>query len=63
MSTIAATVDNADPAELEKFSSLASQWWDPDGKFRPLHDINPLRLALVDRHCAGGVKGKRAIDI
>lgn len=63
MSTIAATVDNADPAELEKFSSLASQWWDPDGKFRPLHDINPLRLALVDRHCAGGVKGKREIDI
>lgn len=58
----ASTIDNADPAELEKFSSLASQWWDPDGKFRPLHDINPLRLALIDRHCQG-VKGKRAIDI
>jgi len=56
------TVDNADPAELEKFSSLASQWWDPDGNFRPLHDINPLRLALIDRHCRG-VKGKHVIDI
>jgi 2-polyprenyl-6-hydroxyphenyl methylase/3-demethylubiquinone-9 3-methyltransferase len=53
---------NADPAELEKFSALASQWWDPHGKFRPLHDINPLRLALVDI-ASGGVKGKRAVDI
>ncbi len=53
---------NIDPAELNKFSELASQWWDPTGKFRPLHDINPLRLALVDK-TSGGVKGKRAIDI
>jgi len=53
---------NADPAELAKFSALASQWWDLNGKFRPLHDINPLRLSLVDEH-ARGVKGKRAIDI
>ena len=53
---------NTDPAELEKFSALASQWWDPHGKFRPLHDINPLRLALIDT-ASGGVKGKRAVDI
>ena len=53
---------NADPAELAKFSALASQWWDENGKFRPLHDINPLRLALVDEHVAG-VKGKKVIDI
>ncbi|TAG50284.1 MAG: bifunctional 2-polyprenyl-6-hydroxyphenol methylase/3-demethylubiquinol 3-O-methyltransferase UbiG [Betaproteobacteria bacterium] len=53
---------NADPAELAKFSALASQWWDPNGKFRPLHDINPLRLALIDK-TSGGLKGKRAIDI
>ena len=53
---------NADPAELAKFSALASQWWDENGKFRPLHDINPLRLALVDEHAAG-VKGKKVIDI
>lgn len=56
---------NADPAELAKFSALASQWWDENGKFRPLHDINPLRLALVDEHAGQGqgVKGKKAIDI
>lgn len=53
---------NTDPAELEKFSALASQWWDPHGKFRPLHDINPLRLALIDER-SGGVKGKRTVDI
>ena len=53
---------NADPAELAKFSALASQWWDLNGKFRPLHDINPLRLSLIDEQ-ARGIKGKRAIDI
>jgi 2-polyprenyl-6-hydroxyphenyl methylase / 3-demethylubiquinone-9 3-methyltransferase len=53
---------NVDQAELNKFSALASQWWDPTGKFRPLHDINPLRLALIDEK-SGGIKGKRAIDI
>jgi 2-polyprenyl-6-hydroxyphenyl methylase / 3-demethylubiquinone-9 3-methyltransferase len=53
---------NTDPAELAKFSALASQWWDANGKFRPLHDINPLRLDLIDK-TIGGLKGKRAIDI
>ena len=53
---------NIDPAELNRFSELASQWWDPTGKFRPLHDINPLRITLIDQ-TSGGVKGKRAIDI
>lgn len=53
---------NADQAELDKFSALASQWWDPNGKFRPLHDINPLRLALIDE-AAKSVKGKRCVDI
>jgi len=36
---------NADPAELEKFGDLAHRWWDPNSEFKPLHDINPLRLA------------------
>lgn len=53
---------NTDPAELAKFSELASQWWDPNGKFRPLHDINPLRLALIDT-TVGGLKGTHTIDI
>ncbi|MDX9944664.1 MAG: bifunctional 3-demethylubiquinol 3-O-methyltransferase/2-polyprenyl-6-hydroxyphenol methylase, partial [Azonexus sp.] len=35
---------NADPAELEKFGELAHRWWDPNSEFKPLHDINPLRL-------------------
>ena len=35
---------NVDPLELEKFSELAHRWWDPDAEFRPLHEINPLRL-------------------
>ena len=44
---------NADPAELEKFSQLASRWWDPHGEFRPLHEINPLRLDWIDsRACS-----------
>ena len=62
MSHSKASPPNTDPAKLEKFSALASQWWDPSGKFRPLHDINPLRLGLIDEQ-SGGIKGKRVIDI
>ena len=39
---------NADPAELEKFSSLAHRWWDPESEFKPLHQINPLRLDWIN---------------
>ncbi|MBL8310715.1 MAG: bifunctional 2-polyprenyl-6-hydroxyphenol methylase/3-demethylubiquinol 3-O-methyltransferase UbiG [Burkholderiales bacterium] len=53
---------NADPDEVAKFSALASEWWDANGNFRPLHDINPLRLALIDE-VVGGVRGKRLIDV
>jgi 2-polyprenyl-6-hydroxyphenyl methylase / 3-demethylubiquinone-9 3-methyltransferase len=52
---------NADPAELEKFSQLASRWWDPHGEFRPLHDINPLRLDWIDERV--GLAGKRVLDV
>lgn len=52
---------NVDPAELQKFSDLAHRWWDPAGEFRPLHDINPLRLDWIDRHA--GLAGKRALDV
>ena len=52
---------NADPAELEKFSQLASRWWDPHGEFRPLHEINPLRLAWIDERAA--LAGKRVLDV
>lgn len=53
---------NADPDEVAKFSALASEWWDTNGNFRPLHDINPLRLVLID-DVVGGVRGKRMIDV
>ncbi|MFM7254973.1 MAG: bifunctional 2-polyprenyl-6-hydroxyphenol methylase/3-demethylubiquinol 3-O-methyltransferase UbiG [Betaproteobacteria bacterium] len=52
---------NADPAELAKFQGLASQWWDPAGKFKPLHDINPLRLDWIDQ-CVG-LSGKSVLDV
>lgn len=52
---------NADPAELEKFSQLAHRWWDRAGEFKPLHDLNPLRLAWIDRHAR--LAGKRVLDV
>ncbi len=53
--------DNVDPAELAKFDALASRWWDPHGEFRPLHEINPLRLDWIRRHVE--LAGSRGIDI
>ncbi len=53
---------NVDPAEIAKFDALASRWWDPEGEFRPLHEMNPLRLAWIDRR-AGGLNGLRALDV
>ncbi|APV50635.1 bifunctional 3-demethylubiquinol 3-O-methyltransferase/2-polyprenyl-6-hydroxyphenol methylase [Betaproteobacteria bacterium GR16-43] len=53
---------NADPAELAKFSALAHRWWDPTSEFKPLHEINPLRLAHIER-LAGGLAGKRVLDV
>jgi len=56
------TAQNVDPAELAKFSALAHRWWDPTSEFRPLHEINPLRLAHIER-LAGGLEGKRVLDV
>ncbi|HTZ00575.1 MAG TPA: bifunctional 2-polyprenyl-6-hydroxyphenol methylase/3-demethylubiquinol 3-O-methyltransferase UbiG [Rhodocyclaceae bacterium] len=53
---------NADPRELDKFGELAHRWWDPNSEFKPLHDINPLRLGWIDRAC-GGLAGKRILDV
>jgi 2-polyprenyl-6-hydroxyphenyl methylase / 3-demethylubiquinone-9 3-methyltransferase len=52
---------NADPLELAKFSELAHRWWDPESEFRPLHQINPLRLDWIDG--LAGVAGKRVVDV
>ena len=52
---------NVDPVELEKFSSLAHRWWDPEGEFRPLHDINPLRLEWIAGHAE--LAGASVLDV
>lgn len=54
-------MNNADPHELEKFSQLAHRWWDPHSEFRPLHEINPLRLNWIDDHAK--LAGKAVLDI
>ncbi len=55
------TATNVDPAEIAKFESLASRWWDPQSEFKPLHDINPLRLGYIDRHAE--LAGKAVLDV
>ncbi len=65
----AATIDpgqlnmnsNVDTAEINKFEQLASRWWDPNSEFKPLHDINPLRLDFIDERI--GLQGKSVIDV
>lgn len=52
---------NADPLELKKFSDLAHQWWDPTSEFRPLHEINPLRLDWINSHAP--LAGKKIVDV
>ena len=52
---------NADPAELAKFSELAHRWWDPQSEFRPLHQINPLRLDWIARTVP--LQGKAVLDV
>jgi 2-polyprenyl-6-hydroxyphenyl methylase/3-demethylubiquinone-9 3-methyltransferase len=52
---------NVDPQELAKFSELAHRWWDPQSEFRPLHEINPLRLEWIDS--LAGLHGKAALDV
>jgi len=52
---------NVDPAELAKFSELAHRWWDPQSEFRPLHQINPLRLAWIDGLVP--LKGQKVLDV
>lgn len=56
-----ATNINADPQELAKFGDLAHRWWDPNSEFKPLHDINPLRLGWIDRHSP--LRDRAVIDV
>ena len=52
---------NFDEAEVGKFEALASRWWDPESEFKPLHDMNPLRLDYIDQRA--GLEGQRALDV
>ena len=55
------TRENVDPAEVAKFDALASRWWDPEGEFRSLHEINPLRLDWIRQHAQ--LSGRTTVDI
>ena len=61
LGSITPMMTNADPQELAKFGDLAHKWWDPESEFRPLHEINPLRLDWIDRSL--GLAGKRVLDV
>jgi 2-polyprenyl-6-hydroxyphenyl methylase/3-demethylubiquinone-9 3-methyltransferase len=52
---------NVDPAEIAKFDAAAPRWWDPDGEFRPLHDLNPARLAYVESRA--GLADRQVLDV
>ena len=54
-------MENFDQLELEKFTKLADQWWDPNGKFKPLHLINPLRTSYIEKRTS--IKGSEILDI
>ena len=55
------TTANVDAAEIAKFEELAARWWDPHSEFKPLHDINPLRLDYID--ALAPLTGKRVLDV
>jgi 2-polyprenyl-6-hydroxyphenyl methylase/3-demethylubiquinone-9 3-methyltransferase len=55
------TISNHDPAEIARFDGSAQRWWDAHGEFRPLHEINPVRVAYIDQRAS--LNGKRVLDI
>jgi 2-polyprenyl-6-hydroxyphenyl methylase/3-demethylubiquinone-9 3-methyltransferase len=55
------TGPNVDPAEISKFDASAPRWWDPEGEFRPLHDLNPARLDYIEARA--GLAGRRVLDV
>lgn len=56
-------MSNVDFNEIDKFSALASRWWDKNSEFKPLHDINPLRLNYIKEKCGGSLAGKKILDV
>lgn len=62
MNTMSTAGHNVDNSEIAKFEELAHRWWDPHSEFKPLHDINPLRLGYIQQH-SQGLEGKKIVDI
>lgn len=56
------TTANVDSAEIRKFDEIADTWWNREGEFKPLHDINPLRVGFIEQHC-GGLSGQKVLDV
>lgn len=56
-------MSNVDFNEVDKFAALASRWWDKNSEFKPLHDINPLRLNYIKEKCGNSLKGKKILDV
>jgi len=54
-------MSNVDPEEIARFDAVAARWWDPDGEMRPLHDLNPVRLAYIERE--GSLRGSEVLDV
>ncbi len=61
MNTQTASDENVDLGEISKFEALAARWWDPDSEFKPLHQINPLRLEYIDEHSP--LDGRKVLDV
>jgi len=61
MGATSTAADNVDPGEIAKFEALAGRWWDREGEFKPLHDINPLRLDFIDARA--GLAERRVLDV
>lgn len=61
MTAVSISESNVDTAEVAKFDALASRWWDPEGEFRPLHEINPLRLDFIRQRAQ--LEGRRVLDV
>ncbi|MFT5320514.1 MAG: 2-polyprenyl-6-hydroxyphenyl methylase/3-demethylubiquinone-9 3-methyltransferase, partial [Pseudohongiellaceae bacterium] len=53
--------ENVDPSEIAKFEALASRWWDRNSEFKPLHDINPLRMGFIDEQL--NLAGRKVLDV
>ena len=56
-------MSNVDFDEVDKFAQLASRWWDKESEFKPLHEINPLRLNYIKEKCGGSLQGKKILDV